>query len=236
MPDFKSISKRNHSVRSLFGDKMHISKMVKEFRLTDNRFETTAAAIRYYVHVGIAAETATGDLRHSLNNTIVKQSQKEAVRFELKPLANLLENLINKLEQVDTKTGETLNEIAKQNTIIESKVNRNFEQFNKSSESLLELIKSVKSINITSEYNLKNMLVLRSVFYVFLLGYKSGKIPAGEDNFTLWSDIVKIAHRRASQLSIRELKMFSDDVLETNTIQEMATEMFREILALQASK
>lgn len=67
-----SISRTNVSTRLFNGSKMHIARMVKDYRFTDPNFNSEAAAVRHYVHIGIAAETATSDVRHSLQNTVVK--------------------------------------------------------------------------------------------------------------------------------------------------------------------
>jgi hypothetical protein len=73
---FRSISRTTTPVRLLNGDKSHIEKMVKELKGLDGNFANQIAAVRHYVHIGIAAETASTDLRNSLGNTIVKNQLK----------------------------------------------------------------------------------------------------------------------------------------------------------------
>ena len=212
---------------------MHISKMIKELGKDDKKFENPAAAIRHYVHLGIAAETATSDLRNSLDNTIVKQSQKEAVRNELKPLSEIIEKLINTIKESKEENSQFFTDVAKRTEIIETKIERANENIaaaiEQGNNSILEMMKSVL---LTGEQTLRNLIVLRSIIYVFALGHKTGKIEPGKENLIKWNNLIALAHHRANQLSIAEVKMLSSEVLEAHIIQEMASDIFRQINSL----
>ena len=220
MPRFKSISKSPQYTRLFVGDKMHISNMVKELGKDDKKFENPAAAIRYYVHVGIAAETATSDLRNSLDNTIIKASQKDAVRFELKPLANVIEQLVNRTKETEEETARLFQDLALRTTQIENKIDAGFESLSRQMQKLL----------MNGEYSLRTLIVLRCVMYIFLLGLQTGKIEPGKENIQRWGQIIKVAHDRANRLSNDEIKMITNGLIESQKIREMATEIIKEVI------
>jgi hypothetical protein len=223
---FREISRVNLTVRLLNGSKMHIERMVRELKRTDPNFATESAAVRHYVNVGIAAETATSDLRNSLNNNIVKRSQKEAVRAELIPLDNKVENLINEFKKFSEENGNLFRDISRRTELIETKLEAG-------NEAILNLL---KSIDITSEESFRNLIVLRSIFYVFLLGHKAGRIEPGKENLQKWNYIINLAHQKANALSLDEIKMLSGEVMESEIIRKMASEIFQAVMALPQPK
>ena len=229
MPNFKTVSKTSHYTKLLVGDKMHITNMIKEFKTTDARFADMSAAIRYYVHVGIAAETATSDIRNSLDNTIVKASQKEAVRKELIPLDNKIENLITAIRETAAENSSFFTDVARRTEIVEAKLDRNIERIDNGFDSVINFLKGML---ITGEQTLRNLIVLRSIIYVFFLGHKTGRIEPGKENVTKWTRMISLAHEKANEFSITEVKMLSSEVLETTTIQKMAREIFKEVNSL----
>jgi hypothetical protein len=222
MPNFKSISKNSNFVKLFVGDKIHIANMIKENKHIDPRFADYSAAIRYYVHLGITAETATNDLRNSLDNTIVKQSQKEAVRNELKPLVNLIENLINTVVETTERSSQFFADVTKRTEIIEGKIDQ-------ASETIINLL---KSILITGENALRNVIVLRSIIYIFFLGHKTGKIAPGKENLIKWNKMITLAHQHANKLSIAEVNLLSGEIVEAEIIQKMASDIFKQINSL----
>lgn len=222
MPNFKRVSKTSNYVKLFIGDRIHISNMIKEHKRDDPKFADYSAAIRYYVHLGIAAETATSDLRNSLDNTIVRQSQKEAVRDELKPLANLIENLTNKVTESVEKNSEFFADVSKRTEIIESKLDI-------ASEKIINLL---NSILITGENALRNIIVLRSIIYIFFLGLRTGKIEPGKENLVKWNKMITLAHKKANSLSIAEVNQLHEETLEAEVIQRFSSEIFKEVNAL----
>lgn len=163
MPNFKSVSKNSHTTRLLVGDKMHIANIIKEFKTTDARFADVSSAIRYYVHVGIAAEITTSDIRHSLDNTIVKASQKEAVRKELIPLDNKIENLITALQESTADNSRFFGDVAKRTEIIESKLDRSIEKLDRGIEAIINLLLQNASKSYALSAQDFSLLPLKSV-------------------------------------------------------------------------
>lgn len=181
-----------------------------------------SAAIRYYVHVGIAAETATQDLRGSLDNTIIRNSIKDAVRYELKSHSGHIENLIEAVKELISKNEMSFGDVARRTTDIETRLEGGVEK----------ILTNLGSIHVTTTESLRNIIVMRTIFYIFLLGYKTGKIKPGEENINKWHSIVTLTHEMANALSIDEVKMISADNLETKYIRHMAAQIFRAIQAL----
>ncbi len=230
---YRSISRTGMTVRLFNGSKMYIEKMVRELRFSDPNFATEAAAVRHYVNVGIAAETATSDLRNSLDNTIVKKSIKDGLRYELKSHSNHIENLINALKDFAAESNQLFNDISKRTELIESKVESGFENIEASVDSVLNLLKSNFSIN---EESLRNIIVLRTITYVFLLGHKTGKIAPGKENLVNWNRMIVLAHKKANELSMGEVKALASDVMEASIIQKMAREIFLQVNSLPEAK
>lgn len=84
------------------------------------------------------------------------------------------------------------------------------------------LLGQAKKGNVT----LPDWIVLQRVFFVFLLGHKTGKIESGKENIVKWSRMINLAHEKANELSIKEFKLLSSEGLEAGTIQNMAQEIF----------
>jgi hypothetical protein len=201
---------------------MHIKQMVKEFKSTDERFKNETNAIRYFVHLGISAQQATENLRNSLDNTIVKNSIKETVRKEISFHSAHIETLESLIEDFTEKTEANFQEIARRTNSIEDQIN-----------STKEII--LKSLNYgvsTGEHALRNLIVLRSIFYVFFLGYRTGRITPGKENLTTWHRIIELAHKKANELSIKEINLISADVVESVVIKQMADEIYKDITRL----
>lgn len=226
MPRFRSVSKTTNTVKLLVGDKMHIKDLVKEFRLTDKRFENETTAIRYFVHLGITAQTATENLRNSLDNTIVKTSIKEAVRMELSFHSAHIENLQNMVKYSVQRNEENFADIARRTEIIETKLDGG----------LNDLKSLLNNFITTGEISLRNLIVMRTIIYVYLLGIKTGRLETGDENLGKWTTMITYAHQQANELSLEEIKLLSSNIMETTVIQKMATEVFKKVSALPAPK
>lgn len=219
---FRSVSKTNSTSRLLNGSKMHIEKMVRELKYKDPNFASESAAIRHYVNVGIAAETATSDLRNSLDNSIIQRSIKNNLREELKSHSNHVENLIKAFKEFSEESSNLFRDVSRRTEVIETKLDAG-------NEAILELL---KSMSITGEQSFRNLIVLRSVIYVFLLGHKTGKIEPGKENLLKWNLLINLAHHKANALSLDEVKLLSGDVMESQIIRNMASEIFKEVSRL----
>lgn len=226
MPNFKQISRTSNFTKLFVGDKMHIKEMVKEYRLTDKRFESEAAAVRYFVHVGIAAQSATEDLNNSLDNAIIRNSIKEAVRKELSFHSAHIEKLQNMMEEYSRNNDDNFGDIARRTDTLEAKIDRGFEG----------IINFLKTILTTSEHALRNIIVLRSIIYVFFLGHKTGRIEPGKENLVKWNKLINLAHEQANKLSVKEIQMLANETLEATVIQKMAGDIFRQVASLPEPK
>ncbi|HLM59636.1 MAG TPA: hypothetical protein VK308_02420 [Pyrinomonadaceae bacterium] len=226
MPKYKNVSRTNNTVHLYVGDKMHIKEMVKEFKKDDPRFSTESSAIRYYVHLGISTQRTTEDLKGNLDNAIIKKAIETAVRAELKFHSEHIEKLQNIVESFEQTTGGNFADLVKRTTIIEDKLDRGFES----------VINALKNILTTGENALRNLIVLRSILYVFLLGHKTGRIEPGKENIIKWQRIIKRAHEHANKLSVIEVKNLTNEMVEAQVIERISADIFREVLSLPEAK
>lgn len=216
---FREISRTGTFVRLLNGSKMHIEKMVRELRFSDPNFSTEAAAVRHYVNVGIAAETATSDLRNSLDNSIVRKSQKAAVRDEIKPLNNNIHLMMETMKKFTEENARLFSDVAKRTADLESKLDIGVEN----------IVERLEKILMTGEQSFKNIAVLRSLFYIFLLGIETGKINTGKENLAQWNTIVKLAHEKAGEFADRELRELSTGRMESEVIKNITLQIFTHV-------
>ena len=241
MEKAKKISKETTATRLFSKDSDHIKKLVRKNRFTDKRFENNSAAIRYYVELGIAAENSAEypvkNTDKNLDREIINSEQEDVVREDLIPLTNTVENLFGAIKILGANQAEYFTNSATQLSRIETHLERGIKEISR------QLITSLESIYAqfdqsekTGNETLRNLIVLRSVFYIFLLGHKTGKIEPGRENIGKWNQVIKLAHEKANGLSIKEVKMLSSAVLEANTIQSMAAEIFRQVNALPEPK
>jgi len=237
MEKVKKISKEPANTRLFSKDSEHIKKLVKRNRYTDKRFDSSSSAIRYYVELGIAAENPVEDAGKSLDQKVINLSQRDALREELNPLTNAVENLFGAIKTLGVDQADYFTDSATHLNRIEAHLERGIKEISR------QLITSLESIYAqldgsgkTGEETLRNLIVLRSVFYVFLLGHKTGKIEPGKENLVKWNRMINLAHEKANELSMKEVKMLSSEALEAVTIQNMAQEIFRQVNALPEPK
>lgn len=216
---FRAISKTNVMVRLFNGSKRHIDNMVRDLKTSDPNFASASAAVRHYVFLGISAETATTDVRNSLDNSIVRKSIKGAVRYELNPVKDGIDSLMAALKNFTEENSQIFNDISKRTADIESKLDTGFEDTSATLEKLLT----------TGEQSFKNIAVLRSLFYIFLLGIETGKIDTGKENLAQWNTIVKLAHEKAGEFADRELRELSTGRMESDVIKNLTLQIFTHV-------
>ncbi|MBA2620683.1 MAG: hypothetical protein H0U87_05730 [Acidobacteria bacterium] len=190
--------------------------MVREFRNSDPIFSSIASAVRHYVHVGISAESASTDLRWTLDYSPIKKAQKDAVREELKPHSGNIKNLEVKIDALMLQSGQLFNDLTKRTENIEAKLDAGFE----------DAINRLEKLLTTGDHSLKNIVVLRSLFYIFLLGIQTGKINTGKDNLTQWNTIVRTAHKKADEFAAEELRHLTSEKMESDVIKNLTLEIF----------
>lgn len=230
---YRAISKDNINVKLFNGSKRHIETMVREFRYSDPNFSSIASATRHYVHIGISAESATSDLRWSLENSVIKKAQKDAVRDELKPHSGNIKNLIATIENLIEENAKNFNDLATRTDLIEAKLDTGFED---QSATLENMTATLEKLLLTGDHSFKNIATLRSLFYIFLLGIQTGRIEPGEANLTQWNNLVAIAQQKAGELSSEELRNLSAEKMESEVIRNLTWDIFEQIYKLPVNR
>lgn len=200
-------------------------------RFTDKRFENNSAAIRFYVHLGIATENRTSVV-NSLDDKIIKASQKEVVIETLLPVKNAVDTLTAAIEEFGSKQQEYFIAANKQNDALVRHIENGFnglgEHITKSFTRLLHEILLNGKLN---EQSLRNIIVLRSILYVFLLSYKIGRIEPNEK--INWEKLVLEIHSKAQEISLAEIYELTTEEFETGVVKQLAREMFERLREAQ---
>lgn len=221
------ISKENLPSRLFEKDSNHVKRKVKESGYADTRFKDKSSAIRYYVHLGIATEART-ETANTLDDKIIKASQKEVVTDSLLPVKNSIDELISVMQEFKQKQDEHFTEANRKTDTLIRRIEGLNEQINVQ---LGDILKQIMTTGKVSEESLRNVIVLRSIHYVFLFGYKTGRIEPNDN--TQWTKLVSFAHRKAQQLSLEELQYLAEGTLNAKIVENLANEMFTSIKELQ---
>ena len=158
---------------------------------------TMSSIIRKYVHLGLINEKNTQHAEYSLRDKVVRKS-----------LFRLMDEFMSPMQTA-------INEFREENKALKNVIR---ELLDKKKSDAFELQMSINSLredlllefgNIStdkySELSFKNLVILRTVFYVFLLGYHHKKIPPHSSAEDAWIEIVKIVHNKAGEMSLEEL-------------------------------
>lgn len=221
----KKISKQVSFTRLLIEDRKYLDEQILEYRGRDANFENLNAAIRHYVHVGIAATLQTDQIEHTLDNAIVKRSQKNAVRDELKPLSNNIKNLNEIIEFMMNENRNHFSQLMESSRVIEDLIDKKLELLMGAAE---QMLLTANKGGGTERESLRNIIVLRSLFYLFLLGHKVGRIDNGLENQKVWQALVITAHERANELSDEELDLMEGGKVDEEVIKSITAELFEE--------
>lgn len=220
------ISKKTSYTKLFVKDMNYIIKMVDENSKNDKIYVDKSSAIRHYVKVGIAAEHKSDGMLDLFDSNIVRRSQRNAVREELKPLANTIKNLTDEIKDLREHNESIFGDISNQITAFQTAVSKSFED-------IIETHNNDRTFDIES---LRNIFVMRSIIYVFLLGIQTGKVLPGKDNLKRWNAIIGLAHKKANKLSIQELKNFNSEEKEKSIVQRIANELFEETQKIKPVK
>lgn len=186
---------------------------------------TNLSQFFWMVHIGIAATLQTDQIEHTLDNAIVKRSQKNAVRDELKPLTNNLKNLNDAIENLIVKNDDSFGQLIESSKIVEDIVKQRLESF----ENVMEkVLLSIQKGSGTERESLRNIIVIRSLIYLFLIGHKLGRIESGTDDYNNWKLVVINAHKRANLISDEELDLMEGGKIDEKVIMNFTTELFKE--------
>lgn len=219
----KTISKTTIGTRLFTKDEKHINHQVKSLRFINPNFKDNSSALRYYVQLGIAYEKGT-ETANTLDDKIIKSSQKEVVRSELDPLKNSIDSLIGIIKEMNQNNDTNFQEVLKSQDITNLKLDSISDQLTQNLLPLLKIITKSERLNL---HSLRNIIILRSVLFVFLMAQKTGRIDP--DKITDWQKIIKFAHSQAEELSDEELKQIESESFETSVVETLAHKLFNEI-------
>ncbi len=220
---FQGISRTTIGVRLRNGSVTHIKRMVKELKGIDPNFANDSAAIRHYVNIGIAAETATSDLRNSLDNSIIKRSINIATKKEVDPIALKLVTLTEQIKNLMVRNNEHFDEMTRHSDNVAAKIDAGQEMF---SEAFVDL-------QITTDETLRNAIMLRVINYIFLFGHKTSRIDPGVTNTERWKQIIYLVHDKVNRLSMMELKQVKNEEQDRLLIQRLTKQIFNETRDLE---
>lgn len=223
----KAVSKVNHTIRLFDNDNFHITKKVKELRYTDIKFKDNSSTIRHYVMLGIAYEKRT-EAANTLDDTIIKRSQSEVVRGELNPIKTSIDSLITVIETLTHNQKINIEEVVKSQELINLKLDAINNQL---SQNLLPLLKAITKSEFLNLQSLRNIIILRSVLFVFLMAHRTDRIDP--DKIKDWQKVIKFAHVKAEELTDEELKHIENNTFETAIVEDLATKLFYELQRLE---
>ena len=219
----RAISKSNSSSRLFTKDEHYLKNKVKTLKFTDPNFRDNSSAIRYYVQIGIASERRV-EAANSLDDKIIKSSQQEVVREELNPLKKSIDSLINVIERMNDNQNKNTQEVLKSQELTNLKLDSINDQL---SQHLLPLLKLITKSEFLNMQSLRNIIILRSVLFVFLMAHRTERI--NPDKIKDWQKIIKFAHVKAEELTDEELKHIESNTFETSIVEDLATQLFSEL-------
>ena len=209
--------------------------MVRELKLKDKNFETESAALRHYASVGIAAETATSDLRNSLDNTIVKKSIKQAAHDEITLLKKDLEEAVDLIRKSAQKNTEDFADLARRTDFIESKVERVLEASKiMPREPAPEEASSPSAAKIAApqkaRQDARQTVILKSIFNAFYIAQTDDRIPATENGYMRWANALnKETHDRVNALPPKELMSYANPAIEPEKLRAFAKQIVNQV-------
>ncbi len=78
----------------------------------------------------------------------------------------------------------------------------------------------------TSDAALRNLIILRIAFRLFLLEVKAGQIEPGRQSSAEWIHVIARVQERVRFVPIDEIKTLSNDTLEIDVIRKGASAIF----------
>lgn len=218
----QSISRKPANVRLYNGDRIHIEKTVRQLKHSDPDFATEGAAVRYYVGVGIAAEKDAFDSKHTIANSVMKRVGRSAVLDQMKPLADAVGDLLTHLIKSSDENSRFFADITRRTEAIEATIGGDDEIILKLFTTLIE---TNRQSSKNEEQMLKSLLVLKSIIYLFLLSRRTGVIKSDDAATEAWRTRIDAARRLANELSAEEVKLFSEELLESEFVMKTAREI-----------
>lgn len=228
------VSKTTNTLKLFSIDKTYIKNKVQELRGIEKDFASEATAIRHYIHVGIAAEISTTDIRKSLENSIVKRSQKEAVRKELEIVTADLMEIERKIIHAHDKSQENFSDMARRLEILETKVGAESEAIQKNvadSQQHFEeaLTAQTLKLQIDNKYLLRNVLILRTLSFLMLLFAKEAENKKELRHLKNWSGIVNLVRETINNVPLDLMKQVSEPYFETELVEAIGRELYKDL-------
>ncbi len=120
------------------------------------------------------------------------------------------------MKKFTEENARLFSDVAKRTADLESKLDIGVEN----------IVERLEKILMTGEQSFKNIAVLRSLFYIFLLGIETGKINTGKENLAQWNNIVRLAHEKANEFAAQELRELSTGRMESDVIENITYQIF----------
>lgn len=213
----KKLSETTHHIKIFMTDLRHIRRKLKDEN-DKAHFKSISSAIRHYVHNGIAAEDNIDYTRNSLKDRIVREAQKNIVFDAHKPLTrkiDRIETLIKNLEvQQDLNFRSQSNQFVNLEDALSGEFSKIAGFLNNLPAALPKAPENTSREPSLEKEILKNILVLRSVMYVYVLGMFGKAVPITGDGNHFWVNLLEVAHREAHQLSALEIFKLDEEELE----------------------
>lgn len=217
------ISKRSISTNLFSKDQKVIEKEVSE-----KRFDSPSAAIRYFVQKGIERDRLT-NLAYTFEGRVVRRLQTEVVTEALLPLKNQIDEfgkLIQDLKQ-QQKAATTGVQATFEKAINQLQIAASELQLNSGSRLPAET-NFPANLATMIEGIYRNEIMMRGLFYIFLLAYQSGAIKeTSRLDLREWQQFVIAANEKVSGLATDYISNFTAQDFET-FIRKFAHEIFLE--------
>lgn len=174
--------------------------------------------------------------------SIVKDSQAQVIDARLHPLIKQIDGLTEQIRQLTEANKELTKNITNSTQGASSNINEiykelqalnsNFDQsklFDEINKQIAKLMLTLQPLAVHNEVALKNIIAMRGLFYVFLLGYQSGSIEeANKLSRGQWMFFVRDMQKKINNLSFEEFTKL-DGIGQHNFIENYAKELFTEI-------
>lgn len=203
-------------------------------------------AVRQLIREALERRRLVGSGRDA-TMTIVRSAQKEVINSQLTPLIRQIDALGEQVKSLEEKQGQLSSGIANSTAKITGEIHASRELAGESGnrENGNELLRSIhgmlrqvtqdlKPIATNNETTLKNVMMLRGLFYFFLVAYQSGSIIEG-DKLERWQWVyfVRTVSERIGELAVDEYKNL-DAGGQNKYVENYAKKLFEEVRIIKS--
>lgn len=207
--------------------------------LTKHEFGNNQSdALRELVREALGKRRLVGSTQDATMG-IVRKEQRKVISDELTPLTRQLDSMMNEIKLLKETQNDLSSGIARSTADIKGEFQAAFgnsdalqNSGNKDEplrliQGLLEQIsQTLKPLASSNETALKNVIMLRGLFYFFLLAYQTGSIKEGDRlERTQWVYFVRSISKRIGGLAVDEYKSLDSDG-QNQFIEEYAKRLF----------